>query len=101
MGSTRKEALYVPMVLPAVGSMDHSLPNHSKNPVVDRDIPYAYKSYAYDMYPRGFAAAREDGCIWTLSDTMYSLISFRKPIPPQNRQLNVLISSKLTIVWGS
>ena len=29
----------------------------------------------------------------TLSDTMYLLISFRKSTPPQNRQLNILISN--------
>ena len=28
----------------------------------------------------------------TLSDTMYSLISFRKPTAPQNRHINILIS---------
>jgi len=28
-----------------------------------------------------------------LSDTMYSLISFRKSTPPHNRQLDILISN--------
>ena len=38
-----------------------------------------------------------------LSDTMYVLISFRKSIPQQNRQLQILNSSskQLTISWES
>ena len=36
----------------------------------------------------------------TLSDRMYLLISFRKSTPPQNRQLNILISSYTEQVDG-
>ena len=41
---------------------------------------------------------------WDLSHTMYSLISFRKLTPPQNRQLFVycyLSNIMLTVLWES
>ena len=32
-----------------------------------------------------------EGAVGFLSDTMYSVISFKKSSPPQNRRLNILI----------